>query len=172
MNLRPFCLALGLSAALLGTGCVSKPSMELHHAQVSGVTIPGLLPPRVSIQMTVYLSVYNPNRYDVAVRAVRGQTLIGDRYTVPVYFTAPGSGAWLPAKQKTLMAVPVELPLEVCVGVLGQSFFNAQIPYRFQGKADVTATSSLQLEKDDYSVNEAGSIPRDQIAQAMRSIGR
>lgn len=162
---------LALALALPTLGCASKPTMELHHAQVNGVALGGF-PPSVGVQLMVYLTVYNPNSYDVAVRAVRGQTLIGGRYTVPVNFSAPGDGAWLPSKQKTLMAVPIVMPLEVCAGLLGQSFLNAQIPYRFQGTADVTATRSFKLESDDYSVNEAGTIPREQIAQAMQLIRR
>jgi hypothetical protein len=37
------------------------------------------------------------------------------------------------------------------------------IVYRFQGKADVTATRSLQIEKDNYEVDERGSVTRDQM---------
>src|SRR5579859_4334043 len=84
-----------VAAALtaLGCGCVSKPTMHLNHAEISGVQL-ATLPPSIDVQMTIVLDVYNPNGYDVAVRAVRGQTVMAGRYPINVDYRAPGDGLW------------------------------------------------------------------------------
>ncbi len=46
--------------------------------------------------------------------------------------------------------------------------YGVAIPYRFAGRADVTATRTFQIEKDDYSIDVNGSIPRWQMEAAMR----
>ncbi len=159
----PRAVALGL--ALLLVACVSKPTMKLHHAEVRGVQIG--FPPQLSVQMIAYLEVHNPNSYDVAVRAVRGQATIAGHYSVPVDFRPPDPGVWLPADRTTLVQVPMGVPVQIGLAVLGESAFNATIPFRFQGKADVTASRTFQIEADDYSVDESGFIPREQIAAAL-----
>jgi hypothetical protein len=127
--------------------------MHLNHAEISGLQFatnpPGLV-------MTMVIDVYNPNSYDVAVRAVRGQAVLADQYPLPVYFQAPPNGIWLPAGQTTPMRVPLTLPMPLAWTLVQQSLASATIPYRFMGTADVTATRTLQLEKDNYSVDERG----------------
>jgi hypothetical protein len=157
----PARFALVLIAAACGA-CVSKPTMRLDHAEISGVQL-ATLPPSIDVVMTVVLDVYNPNTYDVAVRAVRGQSLIAGRYPIPVDFRAPGDGLWLPAKQVTPVRVPLNVPLPIAFSLVQESMNAPVIPYRFQGKADVTATRSLQLEKDDYEVDEQGTVTREQM---------
>src|ERR1700721_1670535 len=80
------------------SGCWSKPPMRLDHAEISGVQL-ATLPPSIDVVMTIFLDVYNPNGYDVAVRAVRGQTILAGRFPLPVDYHAPGDGLWLPAHQ-------------------------------------------------------------------------
>jgi hypothetical protein len=158
-----------LSVLLLAAacaGCVSKPTMHLDHAEISGVSL-ATLPPSVDVVMTVVLDVYNPNSYDVAVRAVRGQTLMAGRYPIPVDFRAPGEGVWLAAKQTTPVRVPMTVPLPIAFSLVQESWTAPVIPYRFQGKADVTATRSFQLEKDDYGVDEQGTVTREQMIAVL-----
>jgi hypothetical protein len=152
--------------AVASAGCVSKPQMHLDHAEISGVQL-ATLPPSLDVVMTVVLSVYNPNSYDVAVRAVRGQTIMANRYTLPVNYMAPGDGMWLPAKQTTPVRVQFSVPIQIAFALLQESFQAPIIPYRFQGKADVTATRSLQLEKDNYGVDEQGTVTREQMMAVL-----
>jgi hypothetical protein len=113
------------------------------------------------------LDVYNPNSYDVAVRAVRGTTTMAGKYPIPVTFQAPGDGMWLPSKQTSQVRVPVSVPLAVAFSLVQESMMTPVIAYRFQGTADVTATRSLQLEKDNYGVDEQGTVTREQMMQVV-----
>jgi len=162
MRRLPF-LAL---AAALTAGCVSKPTMHLHHAEVSGAQL-GIQPngaPTIGVVMTVVVDVYNPNSYDVAVRAFRGQAIMADKYPLPVEFRAPDPGVWMPAGQTTQLRVPVNMPVDLGIVLLREAFASPTIPYRFVGTADVTGTRTFQIEKDNYGVDERGAITRDQIA--------
>ena len=159
-------LALASLASLASTACVHKPTMHLDHAEISGVQL-ATMPPSLDIVMTIVLDVYNPNSYDVAVRAVRGQTIMAGRYPIPVAYQAPGDGLWLPAGQTTPVRVPVSVPVAVAFSLVQESMAAPVIPYRFQGTADVTATRSLKLEKDNYGVDEQGSVTREQMMQVI-----
>jgi hypothetical protein len=140
--------------------------MHLNHAEISGVQL-ATLPPTIDVVMTIVLDVYNPNGYDVAVRAVRGQTMMAERYPLAVDYRAPGDGLWLPAHQTTQIRVPLSVPLALAFQLVQQAMASPVIPYRFQGKADVTATRSLQLEKDNYGVDESGTVTRDQMMSVI-----
>jgi LEA14-like dessication related protein len=164
-NFRARAAVIALAAAACAA-CVHKPEMHLDHAEISGVQL-ATLPPSLDVVMTVVLDVYNPNSYDVAVRAVRGQTVMANRYPIPVNYTAPGDGMWLPAKQTTPVRVQFSVPIQVAFSLLQESFAAPVIPYRFQGKADVTATRSFQLEKDDYGVDEQGTVTREQMMAVL-----
>ncbi|MEJ7733440.1 MAG: hypothetical protein WKG00_30130 [Polyangiaceae bacterium] len=155
--------ALGLVA---GAACVSKPTMHLRGAAISGVRVS--FPPALGVIMRVMVDVYNPNSYDVAVRAVRGQTVLGERYTMPVNFKAQGDGLWLASGRNTSIEVPVDIPVQTAMAVLAESTMVTMIPYRFSGRADVTATRTFRLEQDDYSIDERGWINRQQIQDAVR----
>jgi hypothetical protein len=158
---------LAATLATLMTGCVKKPTMSLDHAELTGVGIRLGAPPSIGVLMTVVLNVHNPNGYDVAVRAVRGQVVFGGRYGHPVDFRAPGDGVWLRAGTVTRVSVPIQLPLELAFALVRDAAFSPTIPYRFTGKADVTATSSLRLERDDYAVDEAGVLTRQQMEAVL-----
>lgn len=163
----PLLAALALPGAV-ATGCVEKPTMRLHHAEISGIRVS--FPPSLGILMTVVVAVHNPNGYDVAVRAVRGRVTIADRFEMPVSYKAEGNGVWLPAGETTLVRVPVSIPAETAYAVLQQAYSSPMIPYRFAGRADVTATSTFELEEDDYAVNEGGSVPRKVVEDAIRGL--
>jgi hypothetical protein len=156
-------LALTLAlVAVAGVGCVSKPTMHLNHCEITGVQL-ATLPPAFGVLMTVVVDVYNPNGYDVAVRAMRGQTVMANRYPLPVDYRAPADGVWLPAKATTSVRVPVVIPIDLALQLVREGFQSPTIPYRFTGTADVTATRTFQLEKDNYAVDESGSISQQQM---------
>jgi hypothetical protein len=155
---------VGLSlAAAASAGCVHKPTMHLDHAEITGVQL-ATLPPSLGIVMTVVINVYNPNSYDVAVRGVRGQTVIGGQAPLPVAYQAPPpDGLWLPAGQTTAVRVPVTMPIQLALALVQQGMTSPTIEYRFTGVADVTASHTFQLEKDNYGVDETGTITRAEM---------
>jgi hypothetical protein len=161
---RPF-IVLTLAAAA-AAGCVSKPTMHVNHAEISGVQL-ATLPPSLGVLMTVVVDVYNPNSYDVAVRAMRGQCIMANRYTLPIDFRAPGDGVWLAAGSTTSVRVPIVMPVDLALALLHEGMSAPSIPYHLVGKADVTGTRTFQIEKDDYSVDETGSITQQQIAAVI-----
>jgi hypothetical protein len=149
------------------TACASKPSMKVHHAEVEGVRFG--LPSSVAVQMTVVMDVTNPNAYDVAVRAVRGTVSFYDKYSLPMDFRPGGEGIWLPAKQTTQVRVPAAVPVDLALTVAREAL-GGVVPYRFVGRADVTATRSLKIERDDYVVDERGEISRQQLEASVASL--
>jgi Late embryogenesis abundant protein len=159
-------------AAASGWGCVSKPTMHLNHAEISGAQL-AVFPPSIGILMTVVVDVYNPNSYDVAIRAMRGQVVMGNNgYSLPVDYRAPGNGVWLAADRTTSVRVPVSVPLDLGIALLRESVASPFIPYRLTGRADVTGSNTFRVEADDYAVDEQGTISRDQIAAIIpNSIG-
>jgi hypothetical protein len=72
-------------------------------------------------------------------------------------------GVWLPAGKTTKVSTPIAIPMDVALALVGQAYVAPTIPFRLTGKADVVASSTLQIEKDDYSVDESGSITRAQF---------
>jgi hypothetical protein len=165
-SLSPAILSLGLGLAVTSFGCVSKPTMHLNHAEISGFQA-ATFPPSIGVLMTIVVDVYNPNSYDVAVRAMRGQVIMAERYPVPLDFRAPGDGMWLPANKTTSVRVLLTMPLDLAIALVQQSMASPTIGYHVVGKADVTGTRTLQIEKDDYSVDERGVITRDQMAAVI-----
>jgi hypothetical protein len=161
-------VALIVVACVTGIGCVTKPTMHLHHAEVSGISVG--FPPRAAVLMTVVIAVHNPNSYDVAVRAVRGQVMMAQRYPLPVDFRPGPQGVWMPSDRTTLVRVPVEVPVQLAIALVREAYNSPVIPFRFTGRADVTATSSFRLEVDNYAVDEQGVVSRDQIAAAMGNV--
>ncbi len=93
--------------------------------------------------------------------------MMANRYPINVNYLAPGDGLWLPAKQVTTVRVPLSVPVPLAFQIVQESFMTPVIPYRFQGKADVTATRSFQLEKDDYGIDEEGAVTRDQMMAVL-----
>jgi hypothetical protein len=153
---------------LLLCGCPSKPTMKLNHAEVQGVTLG--FPPQLGVLMNVVLDVNNPNSYDVAVRAMRGQVIFADKYPLAIDFRDPGEGIWLAADRTTTIRVPVSVPVQLALQLFREAQFNPNIPFKVSGKADVTATRTFKIEKDDYEVDESGTLTRDQMAAALASV--
>jgi hypothetical protein len=124
-------------------------------------------PPSVGIVMTPVIDVYNPNSYDVAIRAMRGQISIADKYTMPLDFHASGDGLWLNSKATTTVRIPVTIPMDLALAIARETVTSPVVNFRVTGKADVTASRTFQLEKDDYSVDESGTFSSQQLRIAV-----
>lgn len=146
-------------------GCVHPPAMKLDHAEVTGFRV--AFPPSFSIFMNVYVDVTNSNSYDVAARAVRGQIVIGNGHVLPIDWRAPGNGVWVRANTTQVVQVPVAIPIDLAIAVVREAYSYPSVPFHFTGRADVTATSTFQLEKDDYSLDAQGYVSRQQIEAAI-----
>lgn len=168
-SLRPsFAFVLLLAVALLGAssaGCASKPTMTLKSAEISGVRLG--FPPQVGVVMTVVLDVKNTNSYDVAVRAMRGTAVLAEKYTLPIDYRPGGEGVWLAADATTTIRVPVTLPIDLALQLLRESYMAPTVSFRVIGTADVTATRTFKIEKDNYSVDERGTFSRQQLEMAI-----
>lgn len=159
-------LALGVCALVpASSGCASKPTMKLNHAELSGMRI--AFPPSLGVLMTVVLDVYNPNSYDVAVRAMRGTAVMAEKYSLPIDFKPGGEGVWLAANATTTIRVPVTIPVDLGLQLLRESYTTQNVPFRVVGSADVTATRTFKIEKDNYSVDETGTFSRQQLEMAI-----
>jgi hypothetical protein len=160
---------VGLLALVLSSvgsmGCASKPTMKLNHAEISGMTLG--FPPQIGVVMTMVIDVYNPNGYDVAIRAMRGTALLADKYTLPIDYRPGPEGVWLASKATTTMRVPVSVPVDLALRLLHESYMTPTVPFRVTGTADVTATRTFQIEKDNYSVDETGTFSRQQLEVAL-----
>jgi hypothetical protein len=119
-----------------------------------------------NLMMTVVLQVTNPNSYDVAVRAMRGQVIMADRYGFPIDWR-PAQAVWMAADQTTVVRVPVVLPIPIAWQVLQEAVATPIVGYRVIGTADVTGTRTFQIEQDNYAVDERGSISRAEIAAVL-----
>jgi hypothetical protein len=167
----PLARAAALAGALFLTsvglsGCFAKPTMHVHHAEVQGVQL--TFPPSVGILMRVVMVIDNTSSADLLVRRVQAQVTLLGRYTIPVTATPQ---TWLTAKQQTLMPIDVVIPLSTAIPLLRDSLNSPFINYQVVGSADVSATSSFEIQKDNYPVNETGSIPRQALVDVARSSG-
>ncbi len=147
------------AAALLATACVSKPQMQLHHAEIRAANLMG-------IQMEVYFNVFNDNGFDVQVRNVRVNTVLQKKYPMPYLEYSPNT--WLPAHRTVIVTAPTLIPWHLVPNLLMETASRPSISYRVKGSADVTATSSLKVKSDNYPVDEEGTIPRAAILQAAQ----
>ena len=119
--------------------------MRLNHAEITSIT--PTLPP--SLEMAVVMDVTNPNSYDVAVRAVRGQVWMVDKYPLTVDFHAPPDGFWMAAGKTTQLRVLLLMPIGLALQIVQEALYTPQIAYRFIGKADVTGTRTFHVEQGD-----------------------
>ena len=135
---RPGVVVVLLSLLVAATnGCAKKPTMKVHHAEMAGVQFG--FPPSLAVQMTVVMDVFNPNGYDVAIRAMRGQVTFNERYTMPIDFRPGGEGVWLGSDRMTQVRVPTAVPVDLALRITREAMTGV-VPYHVVGKADVTAT--------------------------------
>jgi LEA14-like dessication related protein len=157
----PVAIAFAALMGLLPAGCVSKPVVTVHHAEVRSASLQG-------VAVAVILKVNNPNSYDVQVRNVRANVVIAGRYPMGPISISPNQ--WLPANQSTLVPVPVTVPWQLVPALVAESAGRSAIPYHVTGSADVSAVRSIGLDRDDYPIDEEGTIPREIFLGAARSV--
>jgi len=162
-NRRLSLLLLVPSLALLpaASGCVHQPAISIHHVEPGGLSTFG-------VGVVIVLQVHNENAYDVQIRSVHCNVTFG-RGTVlgPIDF-APNQ--WLPANQTTLVRVPVSLPWTVVPALIAESANGYSIPYHVTGAADVTATSTFGIQRNNYPIEEDGFVPRQMVVDSARSM--
>jgi hypothetical protein len=149
-------IVVALAAA---PGCVTQPQMTVHHAELRGVSPWG-------VNVMIWLQVRNDNSYDVQVRNVNVSVKFGRGIVLPVVYSP---NQWLPSGRTTFVAVPVTIPLQAVPGLVMETVGAYGIPYHVKGSADVTATRTFGIERDNYPVNEGGSVPRQMVVDAAKS---
>jgi hypothetical protein len=160
-NPRRWLAALPLLAVLAASpGCVTQPAVSIHHAEVRGLSTYGL-------QVMIFLQVRNDNAYDVQIRGVHCNVIFGRNYTLGPIDFAPNQ--WLPSNQTTMVAVPVYIPWTLLPSLATESMGSYAIPYYVKGTADVTATRAFGIQRDNYPIEEGGSVPREMVVNAARS---
>jgi hypothetical protein len=152
-------LALCIVALTSTTGCVSGPSVSVHHADVRGGSADGL-------GVVVYLAVDNANDFDVEIRRVRARVTMEGRYHLAPIDVSPNK--WLRANKRTLVAVPMSIPWSVVPRLLSSSAGSSSIAYNVRGTADVTAGRSARVRRNDVAVDEDGRLPRRLVVNAAR----
>lgn len=150
-------LALLFPALGLVTGCVSKPVLVLDHAELASASFQGL-------GLVVVLRVTNPNSYDVAVRNVHVQVTIAGRYPIAPIDVQPNQ--WLPSNATSRLAVPVVIPWQVIPALVSETLGSPVVTYHVKGSVDVTAVRILGIERNNYPVDEQGSLPRQMFIDA------
>jgi hypothetical protein len=159
---RRWLAALPLVAVLAAApGCVTQPAVSLHHAEVRGLSAWGL-------QVMIFLQVRNDNSYDVQIRNVHCNVTFGRGSVLGPIDFAPNQ--WLPSNQTTQVAVPVYIPWTLLPALATESLGSYAIPYYVEGFADVTATRAFGIQKDNYPIKETGSVPRETVLGAARSV--
>jgi LEA14-like dessication related protein len=162
--MRRFLTARAVVLGLLvagAAGCAEKPVVHVDHAEVRSASLQG-------VGVIVVLRVTNPNAFDVQVRRVHASVTINGRYPMPDIDVSPNQ--WLPAHQTTYVQVPTFVPIMYVPGLIAETVGAPQIRYHVSGSADVTATRTFGVQKDDYPLDEDGWIPREVFVGAARSV--
>lgn len=141
------------------SGCPQQPVVTLHHAEVQGISTFGL-------GMVIFLQVRNENPYDVQIRNVHCNVTFGRGTPLGPIDFAPNQ--WLPSNQSTLVAVPVSIPWTLVPALASESAGALNIPYHVVGVADVTATRSLGIDRNNYPIDEGGFVPRALVVDSAR----
>jgi len=95
---------------------------------------------------------------------VNVRVVIGGRYTLPPVIYSPNQ--WLPAGENTYVRVPMLIPYQLIPRLLQETVSSPVIQYRVQGIADVTATRLFGVQRDNFPVDEMGSVGRRDLAMA------
>ncbi len=163
--LRRAAVAMLLAAVPVGVAaCGPKdPELRVQSAAITGATV-AIPPVSIGLIMAVTVSAKNDNSFDIQVQGARGQVTILNN-TVQV---STAIGTWLKADATTNFVVPVTIPIQTALGLLGASANIACIPYTFNGSADVVATSTFKINKPNYPMSQNGCIPRLALLSAVR----
>ena len=151
---------MALASTLVAVGCATKPTLALHHAEISGINLQG-------VAVNVVVQVNNKNSFDVMVRNVNANVTMSDKY--PLAPIAYNPNQWLPSKQSTLMPVPVTIPWQMVIPLLAETLGSDSIKYSVKGTADVTATRLVGIQINNEKLEESGSIPRNMVLAAART---
>ena len=143
--------------ALVLTACPKKPVLELHSGRLQSASPHG-------IGFELEMRVNNDNAFDVKVRNVRASVVIAGRYPLPQLQYNPDQ--WLGAGQTTIVRVPMVLPWPLVAPLMATTVGSDRISYSVRGLVDVTAVRMLGIEKNDYAIDEEGSVSRAQLAVA------
>ncbi|HHH30841.1 MAG TPA: hypothetical protein ENK57_21195 [Polyangiaceae bacterium] len=155
MSLRALSFVMAL--VVLSVGCVKNPTMDLYGARVQSVNPMG-------IGMVMTMKIRNDNPFDIQVRNVAANVIIGKSFRMPTVRASPN--AWLRANSVTLVDVPMTVPWPTVMPLLSRTVGSATIEYRAKGFADVTATSTFQIDRNDYKFDEEGKVSRVELVQA------
>jgi hypothetical protein len=143
--------------ALVLTACPRKPILELHSGRLQSASPLG-------IGFELEMRVNNENAFDVKIRNVRASVVIADRYALPQLHYNPDQ--WLGAGQTTIVRVPMVLPWPLVAPLMATTVGRDRISYNVRGLIDVTAVRMLGIEKNDYAIDEKGSVSRAQLVVA------
>ena len=114
--------------------------------------------------MNVILQVKNDNSYDVQIRSVNVQAVLQGKYSIGPLAYSPN--VWLPADQTTLVTVPLVIPWALIPPLISETLGSDTVSYKVHGTADVTATRLLAVQRNDYPVDEDGTMPRQMLVAA------
>jgi hypothetical protein len=160
---RPALRSLFLPLSLLATAaCVHDPTVTLDHAELNGVQM-AAFPPRIGVLLTVVVDITNPNSFDVAVRGMRGQVVLAEKYPLPINYVPAPPAQWLRAGQSTPVRLPVDMPIELAVALLREAFASPVIGFHVTGVVDVTGSSTFKVDKDNFPVDLRGTMTRQQV---------
>jgi len=141
-----FLLLLVLVALSTLSGCVTQPKVRPVAARIAGVD-PG------GVRFQLYVAVENDNSFDIQVRGIRATVVIENRYNLPPVVATPNQ--WLRAGTTTTVEVPMRIPFTMVQPLLNTTLGKRELTYKVYGSADVTATSSLRIDFDDYKMKGA-----------------
>jgi hypothetical protein len=153
----------GLLAAPLLGGCVTKPAVRLDHAALRSASLRG-------VGLDIFLEINNKNSYDIEIRNVRADVVIAGRYPLAPLDIQPNQ--WLPADESTLVRVPIVIPWAIIPPLVSETVGSEEISYRVKGSADVTAVRMLGIERDNYPLNEGGSVSRQALIRMAQRMVR
>ena len=143
--------------AVSTVGCVKNPTMDLYGARVQAINPMG-------IGMVMVMKIRNDNAFDIQVRNVAANVVIGESFRMPTVRTSPN--VWLRANSVTLVDVPMTVPWGTVMPLLSRTVGSATIEYRAKGFADVTATSTFMIDRNDHKFDEEGKVSRVELVQA------
>ena len=158
---RALLLPLAVVALGAAAGCVQQPTIAIRGAEVRGASLMG-------VDVLIALEVRNDNAYDVQVRGVRCNVIFGRGAVLgPIQFSP---NQWLRSNSTTLVMVPVSIPLTIIPALIAETNGSYSIPYHVRGVVDVTATSSLNIERNNYAIDHDGFVTRQMLVDAARRV--
>lgn len=158
MTYRTLVTLCALMLATLTVGCIKDPTMQLHSAGIRGASTQGVL-------LNITMSVRNDNSFDIMVRNVTTDVTLAGRHRLPTVTHSPN--VWLPADKTTLVSVPVVIPWNQIGPIMATTITSPQVSYVARGQADVTATRALEIDVNEYELEEEGTFSRGELAAAV-----